>query len=331
LINDWPFFLNPILIKADSKIMTKIGTNLERFILEEERRYPSASGSLSLCLSAISAAGKLIASQVRRAGLLNILGKHGSVNPQNEEVQKLDIIANDIMITHLSGSGQFYALASEEMEDAIYPPEGKNGKYIISFDPLDGSSNIDVNVNIGTIFSIHRKKEGVVDDFYQKGSDQVASGYIIYGPATMFIYTTGTGVNGFTLDPLVGMFLLSHPNITIPKDVGIYSVNEGNYHSWSEDFKYTVDNHRKKNHKARYIGSMVADVHRTLLKGGSFYYPADIKHESGKLRLLYEAAPIAYLFQQAGGEESDGQQSILDIEPNTLHQRTPVYLSGKKS
>lgn len=311
--------------------MSKIGTNLERFILQEERRYPSASGSLSLCLSALSSAAKLIASQVRRAGLLNILGKHGSVNPQNEEVQKLDIIANDIMITHLSGSGQFYALASEEMEDAIFPDEGKQGKYIISFDPLDGSSNIDVNVNIGTIFSIHRKKEGTVEDFYQKGADQVASGYIIYGPSTMFVYSTGTGVNAFTLDPLVGMFLLSHADIKIPKNVGIYSVNEGNYLIWDESFKYLIDQHRQSNHKARYIGSMVADIHRTLLKGGQFYYPADNNNPNGKLRLLYEAAPIAFLFQQADGEESNGQDSLLEIEPTSLHQRVPVFLGGKKN
>jgi fructose-1,6-bisphosphatase I len=311
--------------------MNKIGTNLERFILIEERNYPSASGSLSLCLSAISSAAKLIASQVRRAGLLNILGKHGSVNPQNEEVQKLDLIANDIMITHLSASGQFFALASEEMEDAVFPEEGKNGKYIISFDPLDGSSNIDVNVNIGTIFSIHRKKEGTTEDFYQKGSDQIASGYIIYGPSTIFVYTTGTGVNAFTLDPLVGMFLLSHPNIKIPKDVGIYSVNEGNYNLWDDTFKYTIDQHKKNNHKARYIGSMVADVHRTLITGGHFYYPADTNNSNGKLRLLYEASPMAFIFQQANGDESDGHQSILDIEPTRLHQRTPVILGGKKN
>ena len=310
--------------------MSKIGTNLERFILQEERKYPSASGSLSIGLSALSSAAKLIASQVRRAGLLNILGKHGSINPHEEEVQKLDVIANDIMITHLGGSGQFYALASEEMENAIFPEEGKNGKYIIAFDPLDGSSNIDVNINIGTIFSIHRKKEGNTEDFFQKGSTQVASGYIIYGPATMFVYSTGTGVNGFTLDPLVGMFLLSHPNIKIPKDGTIYSVNEGNYHLWDENFQYKINKHKESNHKSRYIGSMVADVHRTLIKGGKFYYPADRENPNGKLRLLYEAAPMAFLFQQADGMESDGQQSILEIKPSQLHQRTPVFLSGKK-
>ena len=220
--------------------------------------------------------------------------------------------------------------ASEEMENAIFPEEGKQGKYIISFDPLDGSSNIDVNVNIGTIFSIHRKKEGTEKDFFQKGSDQVASGYIIYGPSTMFVYSTGTGVNAFTLDPLVGMFLLSNPDIKIPKDVGIYSVNEGNYNLWDEKFKYTIDHHRESNHKARYIGSMVADIHRTLLKGGNFYYPADLNNPNGKLRLLYEAAPIAFLFQQANGIENDGQQSILEIEPTSLHQRVPVYLCGRK-
>ena len=309
--------------------MSKIGTNLERFILEEERKYSSASGSLSLCLSAISCAAKLIASQVRRAGLLNILGKHGSVNPQNEEVQKLDIIANNIMITHLSCSGQFFSLASEEMEDAIYPVEGNNGKYIISFDPLDGSSNIDVNINIGTIFSIHRKKNGDESDFFQKGSDQVASGYIIYGPATMFVYSTGTGVNGFTLDPLVGLFLLSHKDIKIPKGGQIYSANEGNYNNWNDEFKCKIDQHKELNEKSRYIGSMVADVHRTLIKGGQFYYPADKKNPQGKLRLLYEAAPMAFLFKQADGLESDGHQSILDIQPERLHQRTPVYLGGK--
>ena len=309
--------------------MSKIGINLERFILHEERRYPSATGSLSLCLSAISSAAKLIASQVRRAGLINILGKHGSVNPQNEEVQKLDIIANDILITHLSGSGQFYALASEEMEEAIFPEEGKNGKYIISFDPLDGSSNIDVNVNIGTIFSIHRKINGDTSDFFQKGIDQIASGYIIYGPSTMFVYTTGSGVNGFTLDPLVGMFLLSHPDIKIPSNTGIYSVNEGNYDLWNDEFKYKIDHHRKAQHKARYIGSMVADVHRTLIKGGQFYYPEDKNNPNGKLRLLYEAAPMAYLFQQADGKESNGHQSILEMDPTSLHQRVPVFLGGK--
>ena len=309
--------------------MKKIGTNLERFILQEERKHTSASGSLSLCLSAISSAGKLIASQVRRAGLLNILGKHGSINPQDEEVQKLDLIANDIMITHLAGSGQFYALASEEMEEAIYPDEGKNGKYIISFDPLDGSSNIDVNVNIGTIFSIHRKINGTKEDFYQKGKKQVAAGYIIYGPATMFVYSTGGGVNGFTLDPLVGMFLLSHPDIKIPDSVGIYSVNEGNYHNWEEDFQSKINQHKEKKHKARYIGSMVADVHRTLLKGGHFYYPSDLDNPNGKLRLLYEAAPIAFLFANAAGYENNGHVSLLELEPTKLHQRVPVYLGSK--
>ena len=309
--------------------MSKIGTNLERFILQEERKHPSASGSLSLCLSALSSAGKLIASQVRRAGLLNILGKHGSINPQNEEVQKLDMIANDIMITHLSGSGQFFSLASEEMEDPIFPSEGKNGKYIISFDPLDGSSNIDVNVNIGTIFSIQRKKNGNLEDFYQPGNDQVAAGYIIYGPSTMFIYSTGAGVNGFTLDPLVGMFLLSHPNIQVPKNGGIFSVNEGNYNLWEKDFQNLINSHKARNEKSRYIGSMVADVHRTLIKGGEFYYPADNNNPNGKLRLLYEASPMAFLFKNANGQESDGQRSILEIEPQSLHERVPVYLGGK--
>ena len=309
--------------------MKKIGTNLERFILQEERKHSSASGSLSLGLSAISSAAKLIASQVRRAGLLNIIGKHGSINPQDEEVQKLDIIANDIMTTHLSGSGQFFGLASEEVEHVVYPEEGNNGKYIIAFDPLDGSSNIDVNVNIGTIFSIHRKINGDDSDFYQKGSEQVAAGYIIYGPATMFVYTTGTGVNGFTLDPLVGMFLLSHPDITIPTGGKIYSVNEGNYYKWNKDFSQKIEKNKQNNFKSRYIGSMVADVHRTLIKGGEFYYPADSSNPNGKLRLLYEASPMALLFKQANGIESDGNQSILDITPDKLHQRVPVYLSGK--
>jgi len=305
----------------------KKGIDLGRFILHEERKHANATGSLSLGLEALSSASKIISSHVRRAGLEDIIGRHGTINGHNEEVQKLDIIANRLLIQHLSGSGQFYALASEENEQPIYPEEGKNGHYIICFDPLDGSSNIDVNISIGTIFSIHKKVRGDEKDFLQAGKNQIAAGYIIYGTSTMFVYSTGNGVNGFTLDPMMGLFLLSHPSIKLDKKNNIYSVNEGNFNKWNDDIKKEIENFKSNNFKARYVGSMVADVHRTLLKGGVFMYPSDDDNPSGKLRLLYEASPMAYLFEQAGGIEfSSITQSILEILPTSIHQRVPVFL-----
>tara|TARA_B100000925_G_C22009476_1_gene475467 strand:+ start:4198 stop:5139 length:942 start_codon:yes stop_codon:yes gene_type:complete len=308
----------------------KKGIDLGRFILNEERKHLNATGSLSLGLEALSSASKVISSHVRRAGLEDIIGRHGTVNGHNEEVQKLDVIANNLLIQHLSGSGQFFALASEENDTPIYPEEGKEAHYIICFDPLDGSSNIDVNISIGTIFSIHRKIKGDETDFYQQGKNQVAAGYIIYGTSTMFVYSTGNGVNGFTLDPMMGLFLLSHPGITLEKENKIYSVNEGNFNNWDEDTQKSILNYKENHYKARYVGSMVADVHRTLLKGGVFLYPGDKENPDGKLRLLYEASPMAYLFHQAGGVEyGTNDESILEIKPNNIHQRVPVKLGDK--
>ncbi|WP_457624749.1 class 1 fructose-bisphosphatase [Persephonella sp.] len=311
--------------------MAKIGIDLNRFILEEERKYPEATGSLSIALMAIESAAKIIASHVRMAGLADILGQAGKVNVQGEEVQKLDELSNEILIRHLSDSGQFYALASEELDEPIFPPQGVDANYVIAFDPLDGSSNIDVNVSIGTIFSIHRRVTGTADDFLQEGYKQVAAGYIIYGSSTMFVLTTGNGVNGFTLDPAVGMFLLSHPDMKIPEKGKIYSINEANAKKWTDPnlVKY-IETLKDEGYTTRYIGSMVADVHRTLIKGGMFGYPADRKNTSGKLRLLYEAAPMAFIIEQAGGKATDGKTDILQIKPTDIHQRTPVFLGSKK-
>ena len=311
--------------------MAKIGTDLTRFILEEERKYPNATGSLSLALNTIASACKVIASHVRMAGLVDILGKAGKTNIQGEEVQKLDELSNEILIEYLSDCGEFYALASEELDEPIFPENGKNGKYIISFDPLDGSSNIDVNVSIGTIFSIHKKVEGNINDFLQEGYKQVAAGYVIYGSSTMLVYSTGNGVNGFTLDPSVGMFLLSHPDIKIPEKGKIYSINEANAKKWDkEGLKDFVENLKEEGYTSRYIGSMVADVHRTLIKGGIFAYPSDKKNKNGKLRLLYEASPMAFLIEQAGGKATTGEEDILKVKPSDIHQRVPVFLGSKK-
>ncbi|WP_297890169.1 class 1 fructose-bisphosphatase [Sulfurihydrogenibium sp.] len=310
--------------------MAKIGTDLNSFILEEERKYPNATGSLSRALVAIESATKVIASHVRMAGLADVLGKAGKTNIQGEEVQKLDELANNIMIQYLSQSGEFFALASEELDEPIYPEEGKNGKYIIAFDPLDGSSNIDVNISIGTIFSIHKRVNSDVSDFLQEGCKQVAAGYIIYGSSTMFVLSTGNGVNGFTLDPAVGMYLLSHPNIKIPEKGKIYSINESNDKKWiDKGLKEYIESLKEEGYTSRYIGSMVADVHRTLIKGGMFAYPADSKNKNGKLRLLYEGSPMAFLITQAGGIATTGKEDILDIKPTDIHQRVPVFLGGK--
>ena len=310
--------------------MAKIGTDLNSFILEEDRKYPNATGSLSRALVAIESATKVIASHVRMAGLADVLGKAGKTNIQGEEVQKLDELANNIMIQYLSQSGEFFALASEELDEPIYPEEGKNGKYIIAFDPLDGSSNIDVNISIGTIFSIHKRVNSDVSDFLQEGYKQVAAGYIIYGSSTMFVLSTGNGVNGFTLDPAVGMYLLSHPNIKIPEKGKIYSINESNDKKWiDKGLKEYIESLKEEGYTSRYIGSMVADVHRTLIKGGMFAYPADSKNKNGKLRLLYEGSPMAFLITQAGGIATTGKEDILDIKPTDIHQRLPVFLGGK--
>ena len=310
--------------------MTRIGIDLNSFILEQERLYPNATGSLSRALVAIESATKVIASHVRMAGLADILGMAGKKNIQGEEVQKLDELSNNLLIQYLSQSGEFFALASEELDEPIFPEEGKDAKYVIAFDPLDGSSNIDVNISIGTIFSIHRRVNSDVSDFLQEGYKQVAAGYVIYGSSTMLVLSTGNGVNGFTLDPAVGMYLLSHPNMKIPEKGKIYSINESNDKKWiDEGLKEYIESLKDEGYTSRYIGSMVADVHRTLIKGGIFAYPADVKNKNGKLRLLYEAAPMAFLTVQAGGIATTGKEDILNIKPTDIHQRVPVFLGGK--
>ncbi len=311
---------------------------IERHIIEAEREFPEATGAFSNILYDIAFSAKMIAREVRRAGLADVLGYTGEVNVQGEEVRKLDEFANEVIFKALDHTGHLCGMASEEMEDFIpIPDRFPTGKYCVLFDPLDGSSNIDANVSVGTIFSIHRKvsdhARGCMEDCLQPGYKQVAAGYVVYGSSTMLVYTTGNGVHGFTLEPSIGEFLLSHPNIRIPTaGQRIYSVNEGNYLKWSEeqrrfvDHLKGVDGENPKPFSARYIGSLVADFHRNLLYGGLFMYPADAKSQKGKLRLLYEAAPLAMIAEQAGGRASDGERRIMEIQPTQLHERTPLYV-----
>ncbi|MBZ4644304.1 MAG: D-fructose 1,6-bisphosphatase [Deferribacteraceae bacterium] len=313
-------------------------TNLSRFLLEEQRRYPTATGDFTMILEQIAFAAKIISREVNKAGLVNILGKTDSTNYHGEEQQKLDVYANEKMIQALDHTGQICGMASEEVDEVIQiPSKYPKGKYLVVFDPLDGSSNIDVNISIGTIFGIYKRisdksEEGCVDDFLQPGRNLVASGYVIYGSSTMFVYTTGNGVNGFTLDPSVGEFILSHPDMKVPNEGKIYSINEANYHKWDEKIRNFVEfikNYKEKSYTTRYIGSLVADFHRNLLKGGIFLYPGDSKNPKGKLRLLYEANPLAFIIKQAGGMATDGKQDILDIVPESLHQKTPLIIGSK--
>lgn len=320
----------------------KIGVTLSRHILNEQGKFPDATGDFSRLLYQILFAGKMISREVNKAGLATILGLAGSKNVHGEAVKKLDLYANDVLIQSLDHCECLAIMASEENEDVIHiPKEYKPGKYVIAFDPLDGSSNIDVNVNIGTIFSIHRQvsegERGIESDLLQPGTKQVAAGYILYGPSTMFVYTTGNGVHGFTLDPSIGEFLLSHPFMRMPERGIYYSVNEGNSMYWSEPVRKYVDylksenNQNGKPYKSRYIGSLVADFHRTLLSGGIFMYPADHrdpKKPKGKLRLLYEAAPMAFIAEQAGGKASTGTASIMEMEATELHQVVPLVIGS---
>ncbi|MBD3290951.1 class 1 fructose-bisphosphatase [candidate division KSB1 bacterium] len=316
---------------------------IERFILQQERSFPGATGEFTQLLYDITLAAKIISREVNKAGLVEILGSTGDKNIHGETVQKLDEFANRIIFQSMDHTGRLCIMGSEESETPLLiPDEYPTGKYVLLFDPLDGSSNIDVNGSIGSIFSIHRKKSkterGDVSDLLQKGYEQVGAAYVIYGSSTMLIYTTGNGVHGFTLDPSVGEFLLSHPHIEIPKNGNIYSVNEGNYIYWDDKTRAYInhlkseDNHSGKPYSHRYIGSMVADIHRTLLNGGIFMYPVSYKNPdkpSGKLRLLYEAAPMGFIISQAGGYASDGHQNILEIEPRDIHQRTAVFIGDK--
>jgi fructose-1,6-bisphosphatase I len=314
---------------------------IERYIIEQERRFPEATGELSNLLYDICLAAKIISRHVRRAGLSDILGDEGTVNVQGELQQKLDVFANETVRNSVQHTGRTCVLASEEDEEPVPVPPGRPvGKYVLLYDPLDGSSNIDVNVSIGTIFSIHRRVTpeggpGTLVDCLQPGRTQIASGYILYGSSTMLVYTTGHGVHGFTLEPSIGEFLLSHPNIRIPESGKYYSVNESNWNRWSPGVQATVAAFKNgapevEARNARYIGSLVADFHRNLVSGGIFLYPADRRSPSGKLRLLYEAAPLALVAEQAGGAATDGRRAILDIPPKSLHQRTPLIIGSKR-
>ena len=324
--------------------MEGIGISVTEHLLIHQREKPEATGQFTRLLTELIFSAKIIAREVRKAGLVDILGLTGEVNVQGEQVRKLDDFANQVLIYRMQRAGVLCAMASEENADIIEVPDNfPKGNYILIFDPLDGSSNIDANVSIGTIFSIYRKKTDgpyvTLSDFLRKGSEQVAAGYFLYGSSTMLVYTTGNGVYGFTLDPSVGEFLLSHPNIRIPESGKVYSVNEAYTSYWDEPTLRTVnyfkspENERGKPYAARYIGSLVADFHRNLLYGGIFMYPADKRDPAkprGKLRLLCEASPLAFVVEQAGGAATDGKDRILDIQAKELHERVPLFIGSKR-
>ncbi len=314
---------------------------IDRHIIDQERLHPEATGAFSNLLTDMALAAKIVSREVNMAGLADILGRVGRTNIQGEVVQKLDVFAQEAIYRAMDHTGHLCCMVSEEHEDFIPIPEKfPAGPYVLVFDPLDGSSNIDVNVSIGTIFSIYRKvtdnERGSVEDCLQAGREQLAAGYVVYGSSTMLVYTTGSGVHGFTLDPSIGEFILSHPDIQIPEPPNrYYSVNEAYYSRWGKGQQRFVD-HLKglgdgpdPGFSSRYIGSLVSDFHRTLLKGGIFMYPADTKSPSGKLRLLYEASPLAWIAEEAGGRASSGSRDILDIVPEELHQRTPLYIGSR--
>ncbi len=319
-----------------------IGTTLSEFIIKKQADFPHASGELSSLLASISLAAKIVNREINQAGLSDILGAMGRANVQGEEQQKLDWFANEKFKDALAVRGEVCGLASEEEDEfvAFDPINGKKSKYVVLIDPLDGSSNIDVNVSVGTIFSIYRRitpadQPVTLADFLQPGHRQVAAGYVIYGSSTMLVYTTGQGVNGFTLDPSIGYFCLSHPDIRIPDQGYCYSVNEGHYLKFPLGVKHyikycqAVDEQEKRPYTSRYIGSLVADFHRNLLKGGIYMYPSGTNSPKGKLRLLYECNPIAFIAEQAGGKASTGRSRILNLSPDELHQRTPFYVGSR--
>ncbi|SHF35949.1 class 1 fructose-bisphosphatase [Pedobacter caeni] len=315
---------------------------LGQFIIEKQADFSYAKGELSRLLRDIGIASKIVNREVNKAGLVDILGDAGTVNIQGEGQKKLDVFANIQFISALTSGGECCIVATEEEDDfvRIDSPVSKNAKYIVCIDPLDGSSNIDCNVAVGTIFSIYRRKsvegEATLEDVLQKGTQQVAAGYVIYGSSTMLVYTTGKGVNGFTLDPSIGEFCLSHPNMKIPEGGNIYSLNEGNYVHFPEGVKKYLkyvqvhDEATNRPYTSRYIGSMVGDIHRNLIKGGIYIYPTTASSPKGKLRLLYECNPMAFIVEQAGGVASDGFNRILDIEPTELHQRSSIFIGSKE-
>lgn len=326
----------PDTVPAVKKFMT-----LERFINEQERLYANATGEFSGLLHDLSLAAKLVWREVSKAGLVNILGTTDRMNVSGDVVKKLDEFADETIYKAMDHGGHLCVMASEENEDILHiPDEYPDGRYVLLYDPLDGSSNIDANITIGSIFSIYRRisavGKGTLADCLQPGYKQVAAGYIIYGSSTMFVYSTGRGVHGFTLDPSVGEFLLSHENIRIPKRGKIYSLNEGNFCNWDGNMQRYIEYLKERDpassrpYSLRYIGTMVGDSHRTLLYGGIFAYPGDSKSPQGKLRLMYECNPMAFIIEQAGGRSSDGTKSVLQVQPTSLHQHTPVFLGSEE-
>ena len=315
---------------------------LGEFIIENQDSFKYTSGELSRLINSIRLAAKVVNHEVNKAGLVDIVGAVGDKNIQGEEQQKLDIYANDKFIQTLSNRNIVCGIASEEEDSFITinsQDENNQNKYIVLIDPLDGSSNIDVNVSVGTIFSIYRRVTPIgtpvkLEDFLQKGSEQVAAGYVVYGTSTMLVYSTGDGVNGFTLNPAIGTFYLSHPNMTFPKDGTIYSVNEGNYMDFplgiKKYIKYCQEEEDNRPYTSRYIGSLVSDFHRNMIKGGIYMYPKGSRNPNGKLRLLYECNPMAFIAEQANGTSSDGYTRTMDVAPTELHQRVP-FICGSKN
>lgn len=316
-----------------SRIALPIGTALDRFIKNNQDQFQYASGELSQLLRDIALASKVVNREINKAGLIDIMGAMGSQNSGGEQQQKLDILANIRFTRALTKGGEVCAIISEETES--YVDLNNEGNYVIAIDPLDGSSNIDVNVSIGTIFSVYRRVSPVgqpiqQEDILQAGSEQVAAGYILYGSSTMLVYTTGHGVNGFTYESTLGEYVLSHPDMSIPETGKIYSINEGSANSFSAPVNSYLKFCKDENYTARYIGSLVADFHRNLLKGGIYIYPATAKDKNGKLRLMYECNALAFIAEQAGGKATNGKNRILEIKPESLHQRTPFYVGSKK-
>lgn len=319
---------------SDSSLAYSVGTTLDRFIKMKQEEFSFASGELSQLLRDIALAAKIVNRETNRAGLANIGGAFGQTNVQGEEQQKLDVIANIRFTRALTKGGEVCAVVSEE-DDEVIDLQNGSGKYVVAIDPLDGSSNIEVNISIGTIFSIYRRVTPIgsriqPEDIMQPGNQQVAAGYVLYGSSTMLVYTTGHGVHGFTYEPSLGEFFLSHPNMSAPEDGNIYSVNEGSYNIFEKGLQSYIEKCKANQLSARYIGSLVADFHRNLLKGGIYMYPATEKSPKGKLRLLYEANALSFIAEQAGGKATDGKGRILDIQPTSLHQRTPLYIGSKK-
>jgi len=321
--------------------MTKQNKTLGEFIINKQSEFKFSSGELTRLINSIRLAGKVVNHEVNKAGLVDILGAAGEENIQGEDQQKLDVYANEVFIKNLVNREIVCGIASEEEDDFI-SIQGNNkkneNKYVVLIDPLDGSSNIDVNVSVGTIFSIYRRITPVgspvtIEDFLQPGKNQVAAGYIVYGTSTMIVYSTGHGVNGFTLNPAIGTYYLSHPNMQFPDKGYIYSVNEGNYVHFpkgvKEYIKYCQEEEEDRPYTSRYIGSLVSDFHRNIIKGGIYFYPSTSKSPNGKLRLLYECNPMAFLAERAGGKASDGFNRILDIKPSKLHQRVPFFCGNK--